>query len=292
MSHHQRARKDINTTSNCRLTKPLSDPEADFKPTPFIDAWDAYAREKGNPRLHIDRRLLEKIGAIFVHQIDQDFVDRAATEIWPSAPAQTRNRLCYTPISAVTKFSAKRGWCAYWRLRRPKQLRKDPPPLPSTADLRKFVNGCQPHLKHIVIFLVRTGADVSETLYLYWADVDMIRRTARLRSGTGRTRVISLDEMAVTRLQQTPSALRTGNVFLTNHGKPYSPKRSGGGQLKSALASAWKNTGVKITLSTLKRIWRARRRGERLEGEVDTEEQKNIVSEPMSSQLTKHREYS
>lgn len=291
MSHHSRAQKDTIRKRNRRLTQPLND-EREFTPTPFVDAWAAYARAKENPRLHIDGRLLEKIGTMFVHRIDQGVVDRAAEEIWPHASAQTRNRICYTPVSAVLKFSAERRWCAHWRLRRPKQFRKAPSRLPSKADLWRFVHSCQPHLKHVVIFLLLTGADVSETLRLDWVDVDLIRRSVRLRSATGRTRVFNLDERVVERLERTPCALRTGNVFLTHRGKSYSPKRSGGGQLKSALAKSWKKAGIKITLATLKRIWRARQRGERLEGDVATEEAKKIVSELMNLALKKHRENS
>ncbi|MEH2551623.1 integrase [Bradyrhizobium sp. AZCC 2262] len=287
---------------HARLQNPIISTHADRNsPSPsvhgqrvrvrFSDAAQAYIASGGEGRYLIRSPLLASLADVFVCDIDQHMIDAIAQSLWQDSSPATRSRQCYGPISAVLKFSARQHWCAHWRLKRPK-LRKEMSPLPSKADLWKFVHSCQPHLKHVVIFLLRTGADVSETLRLGWVDVDLIRKAARLRSSTGRIRVVNLDEMIIKRLEQTPCALRTGNVFLTHRGKPYSPKRSGGGQLKSALAKSWEKAGIKITPATLKRIWRARQRGEWLEVEVVTEEAKNIVSELLNPALTKYREYS
>src|SRR4051812_9781623 len=62
-------------------------------------------------------RLIEHLKDTPVKDIDQVAIDNAAAKLYPNAPASTRNREAYTPISAVLKhvkidFEVKRpkGW--------------------------------------------------------------------------------------------------------------------------------------------------------------------------------------
>lgn len=255
----------------------------------FEEAAHAYIDAGGEARYLLGTPLIAMLGKVEVSGIDQEMVDRLAQDHWPDSSSATRSRQCYGPLSAVLKFSARRGWCERWRLKRPK-LFKQESTLPTDTELRKFVHACRPHLKRIVVFLLRTGAGVADALQLDWREVDLAGRTARLGKSRGGSRVIALDAIVVQRLALTRPEHRVGKVFLTHHAKPYRVRASAGGQLKSALGYAWNESGVKITPSTLKRIWQARHRGERPDVEVNTNRTSHIVADLMIATLTKYRE--
>jgi integrase len=294
MARHARLSKPIMTPESRRnavesSSLNLRDGGVSSPPIKLAAAICSYIAAGGEGRYLIASPLIARLGELDVSGIDQQIVDSLAGECWPNSSPATRSRQCYGPISAVLKFSARQGWCAHWRLKRPK-LRKEVSPLPNEADLWKFVHACRPHLKRIVVFLLRTGVGVADALQLDWVEVDLVGRTARITSPNGHARLVLLDEIVAGRLAQTPPELRVGKVFLTHRGRPYRPRACAGGQLKSALAYAWKKAGVKITPSTLKRIWRARRRGKRPDVEVATGRTREIVANLMNSTLTKYRE--
>ena len=115
-------------------------------------------------------------------------------------------------------------------------------------------------------------------------------RTARCVRPDGRERKIELGNKVLTMLAQTSVPLPVGRVFLTHRGKPYQRKKSGGGQLKTALANAAMETGIKINARILKQIRKARLLGTRPDiDEPDDTTRFEVVTRLIKSTLTKYR---
>src|SRR6516165_3074551 len=92
-------------------TKRTSEPA----PATFLSAAVAYM-QAGGERQYIER-ILTKWGEKPLAEIDQIAIDTLAAELYPEAPAATRNRQVYTPISAILKragidkrFKRPKGW--------------------------------------------------------------------------------------------------------------------------------------------------------------------------------------
>lgn len=283
MTRNRRYQKDTITPCKARQS-PQKESSSCRENVSFREAYFAYRSAKGARACSISEDVLARIGDILVSDVDPTIIEALSVELKPHSAPATRDRQIYTPISAVLKFASAHGWCARLRLSRPKSL-KHVTSLPTKAERYRFVHACVPHLKRIVIFLLRTDATVTETLELDWADVDLVNKVAHCTGSDGRRRLIELDEKALGSLAQTPAALRKGRVFLTHRGKPYSRKASGGGHLKSGLAVVAKRTGVKINVRILKRIRKARIASERLVEMIDATKV-GIVAEPTDLDLT------
>ena len=67
--------------------------------------------------------LIDRIGAIPLAKIDQDFVDKLARTMHPGCANSTLVRTVYTPISAVMHHAAKRNLCTLRSFERPKEPR-------------------------------------------------------------------------------------------------------------------------------------------------------------------------
>lgn len=283
MTRNRRLQKDTITRRKARQS-PQEDSSSCRENMSFREAYFIYRDVKGARACFIGEHILVRIGDIPVNDVDQMIIDALSFGLKPDSAPSTRDRQVYTPISAVLKFASVHGWCARLRLSRPKSP-KHVISLPTKAERYRFVHACVPHLKRIVIFLLRTDATVAETLELDWADVDLVNKVAHVTGSDGRRRSIELDEKALGSLAQTPAALRRGRVFLTHRGKPYSRKESGGGHLKSGLALVAKRTGVKINVRILKRIRKERLASERLVENIDATKV-GIVAEPTDLDLT------
>lgn len=222
----------------------------------FYDAALAYIASGGESRYLIGSSLLVRLRDVFVCDIDQDLIDEIAQSLWSDSSPATRARQCYGPISAVLKFSAKRGWCDHWRLARPRHIARAMS-LPTADELRKFVACSSPHFRDLVIFLLLTGATAREAIRLDWKHVDLANRTALLVSPRNRSRVVDLDDRVVRRLSRL--AHRSGPVFRGPTGKPYTEKRSGGGEFKTARNGAAARASVaRIGPRILRKIWHKR----------------------------------
>jgi hypothetical protein len=58
---------------------------------------------KGKSNIPFLRKIIDKAGVKPIEEVDQDFVDQLAREIYPGATAATINRQIFTPICAVLK---------------------------------------------------------------------------------------------------------------------------------------------------------------------------------------------
>ena len=223
----------------------------------FTEAARRYIAAGGEAR-HL-APLEEFFGVHYVDEIVQADIECAAKAICPNASCSTRNRQVYTPVSAVLKFSAARGWCAYRRIKRPRVIRCVSP-LPAAEDVDRFINAAGPSLRRISVFLIGTGRTVRETLQLDWQQVNLAHRTAQVRNPRGQIVTVTLPPRVVEMLARF--MCRNGKIFRRPDGSPYSERVSAGGQLKKAVEGAQRRSGVKISPRILRQIWRSRNDGD------------------------------
>jgi integrase len=202
----------------------------------FAEAALSYLQNGGNKR--------------FLHKV------MGARKVYPNTSGATRNRQFYTPVSAVIKHAAKRGWCSHIVMERPE---KPPGRLrwltPEQAEC--LIAACGGHLRPLLIFLLYTGARIGEALWLDWHDVDLNRShvTFPVDPNEGR-RTKNNEPRGVPLHPRVRAALanlshRRGEVFRRPDGKPYERLRddendtSAGNRIKKAFAAACKRAGIK-----------------------------------------------
>jgi integrase len=220
------------------------------------------------PTLARLRRLVQHIGPrALLTDITQHRVDHlAAAMLRPASGPATRLREVITPIRAILAHAARRGWCDPPNLEAPA-----PPPsrtewfTPAEADALEAA--AAPHLHPLIVFLIATGARLGEALALQWPDVDLPHNHALLRhTKNGTHRPLALCPRATAALAALPH--RTGHVFRTRGrtlpggahrpGTAYADKpQQGGGQIKTAWATALKRAGLtrRLTPHTCRHTW-------------------------------------
>jgi len=186
--------------------------------------------------------LNEHFGMTKLAQIDQLAVDRAARALYPGASPATLSRQVYGKVSAVLKFAADRKLCDYWQVKRPKapmgRIRWIEP-----DEAERLIDACADHLRPLVIFMLYTGARVSEALYLDWSEVDLSRAHVYFpKTKNGEARGVPLHPRVVAELANRNH--RDGAVFLTHRGLPYEPKEEAGGQIKTAFKGACRRANI------------------------------------------------
>lgn len=218
----------------------------------FAHAVESYLRAKppSPSTVLLVGRLLDHFKTIPLRRIDQNAVDRAYDVLLkPLASPSTRLRGVLTPLNAILEHAARRGWCDRPNFERPK-----PPPsriaflLPEQA--RAVIHHAAPHMRPLLVFLLCTGARVSEALELDWADVDLrAGRVTFRRTKNGRERRYDLPPAAIAALSTLPH--RAGRVFRPpprrdrRTGAYADNDRSAGGQFKTAWAGACRRAGLR-----------------------------------------------
>jgi len=204
------------------------------------------------------RRFLDKVIRYYhttpLAKIDQDAIDVGARKVYPNASGATRNRQFYTPVSAVIKHAAKRGWCPHIVMERPEK-----PPgrvrwlTPEQAE--RLIAACGDHLRPLVIFLLYTGARIGEALWLDWRDIDLNRSHVTFpvdpsegrRTKNNEPRGVPLHPRVRAALANLPH--RDGEVFRRPD-VPYERLRddendtSAGNRIKKAFAAACRRAGI------------------------------------------------
>lgn len=221
----------------------------------FAEAALSYI-EAGGERTHLEP-LIRHFAKSPLAGIGQHEIEAAAKKLCKGSPA-TVNRKIYTPISSVLHHAARKGWCPKPVIARPKQ---------PTGRIRwitheeaeRLINAAAPHLRPLVIFLLSTGARLSEALYLDWRQVNLSAcHVEFLDTKNGEARGVPLHAHAVAALANLPH--RDGMVFrrpLTGRsrkpedhlpkkpGPPYEARKGGGGQVKTAWAGMCRRAGIK-----------------------------------------------
>ena len=107
-----------------------------------------------------------------------------------------------------------------------------------------MVEAAAPHLKPLIVFLVGTGARMSEAMELNWRDDDLAGgRVIFWRTKGGKRRIAWMSPRVVAALANLGH--RTGPVFLRPDGIPYTDReRRYGGQIKTGWAGAIRRAGL------------------------------------------------
>lgn len=208
-------------------------------------------------------RLLDHLTGKRLSDITQATIDRVIqARCRPDAQPATKLREVITPIRAVLAHAARRQWCDLPAFEAPKGasgVKRTRWLTPAEAD--RLVAACAPHLAPLALFLIGTGARLSEALALEWGDVDLAHGRALLRdTKQGRDRVAEPPPRTVAALAGIKH--REGRVFRppAKRGKQATHYADTGGLYGGQVASAWRGAcrraGIAdATPHTLRHTW-------------------------------------
>ena len=214
------------------------------------DALIGYQRRDGTVGLN----LVDEIGGILCSTIDQNTLDEIARRRFAGVKPGTLVRSLIGPVTAVLNFAAKRKWCDRPQFERPEF--DDEREVWIEPDAAARLLAAAYHLRPLLLFLLLTGARLSEALRLEWEDVDLserwmvLRRTKQKKKGAdqpGESRGVPIYPQVLIALVNLPTGAngtRRGRVFLTPRGRPYAiPRHQGGGQVKTAWGNLRRRAG-------------------------------------------------
>lgn len=208
-----------------------------------VTSYLVYNPLSANDRRRVDR-LHDHFGMKPLREINQVSIDLAIPRLLPNT--QTPDsiiRSVITPMTAILRHAAARGWCdlpTFERPEKPKQTTEFLRPSEAVA----FLQAAPEHLWRIALFILCTGARVSEALEMDWTDVHLSDRFVILRdTKNGRDRKAVLPDAALVMLANLPE--RTGKVLRRPDGAPYADRdRAGGGQIKTVWGTTCEVTGL------------------------------------------------
>jgi len=202
-------------------------------------------------------RIFEALGEdTTLAEIDQEAAGRLRQMLLPTDARSSYARHIVTPLRAVLNYAADLGWCNPPRLKAPKQPEgRTRFLLPAEAE--RLIAAAAPHLQPLLIFILGTGARMSEALELEWRDVDLAGgRAIFWQTKSGKRRVAELPPRVIAALAELPH--REGHVFVSRSGKPYwSSGRNAGGQIKTGWKGALRRAGLdrELTPHDLRHSW-------------------------------------
>lgn len=214
-------------------------PETTSDPGFFVGAAQAYLMAGGER--HYVEAICDKWPTKKLADIDQADIDRLADELYPNAPASTRNRQVYTPISAILKhigidkkIKRPKGWRGnkrtFWMAEEP------------TFRLIEEAGNLDVEFGIFCTLLNYTGLRLSEALDLRCEAVELQREFAYIPdTKTGEPRAVYLPPILVAALANHPRGMeRKGRVFRFHNG----------GRLRDMLAMACTRAGVALPRRT------------------------------------------
>lgn len=179
--------------------------------------------------------------------IDQVAIDTLAADLYPEAPASTRNRQVYTPVSAILKHVGVDK-----KIKRPKGWRGNKrtfwlQPEPTFA-LLDAAAGLDAEFGIFCTLLNYTGLRLSEGLGLQCKAVELQREFAYVPdTKTGEPRAVYLPPVVVAALANHPRGLaRKGRLFRFHNG----------GRLRDMLDIACGHAGVELPRRTAFHVFR------------------------------------
>ena len=206
----------------------------------FLEAAVGYLEAGGEMRFI--KRITDHFGDIPLAKIDQAAIDRAARALYPNAANATLNRQLYAPVSAIINHAASRGLCEPRRIARP-ALPKGRVRWIKLEEAERLIDACSPHLRPLVIFLLYTGARMSEALYLDWRDVNLSGGQVQfIDTKNGESRGVPLHARVVAELASLGH--REAEVFRRPDGFPYRRVNAAGGQIKTAFNGACRRAAI------------------------------------------------
>lgn len=139
-----------------------------------------------------------------VKDISVGAVVQSARELYPNASGATRNRQVIVPTQAIINHAAGLGLCNKIAVERFEVFTKVKRPA-TIHWVRTFMREAPPHLAGLALFMLLTGARVSEALALDWQDVDLQRKTALIRqTKIGAERLAHLPQELVIAISNIP----------------------------------------------------------------------------------------
>jgi len=147
---------------------------------------EAAPRSAGTNRAVV--RIFEALGEdTTLAEIDQEAAGRLRQMLLPTdASPSSYARHIVTPLRAVLNYAADLGWCNPPRLKARTRFL-----LPAEAE--RLIAAAAPHLQPLLVFLLGTGARMSEALELEWRDVDLAGgRAVFWQTKSGKRRVAEL----------------------------------------------------------------------------------------------------
>jgi integrase len=222
----------------------------------FAEAVVSYlkaAPRSDNHKARINRLLLA-MGDLPLAQIDQQNASELKDKLMrPDAAPGTYTRAIVMPLGAILHHAHKLSWCDPPHIVAPRENQgRTLFLLPAEVD--RLVDGAALHLKPLLIFLVGTGARMSEAIELDWRDVDLPgARAIFWRTKTGVRRLAQLSPRIVAALANL--AHREGPVFRWQTAieartgaapnRPYADRgRRYGGQIKTGWAASLQRAGL------------------------------------------------
>lgn len=154
------------------------------------------------------QRFLPPIAAYWKDTLVKDMnagaIIQSARELYPRASGATRNRQVIVPTQAIINHAAELGLCTRISVKRFEVFTKVKKPA-TIQWVRSFMREAPPHLGGLSLFMLLTGARVSEALALSWSDVDLEKRTALIRqTKIGAERLAHLPQELVVALANIP----------------------------------------------------------------------------------------
>jgi integrase len=209
-------------------------------------------------------RLKAAIGVdTLLADINQDTITKLRKGRFTGLKEATLLREGITPLTAVLTVAQRHHMLdRVPKFTRPKRVKgRTVYFMPDQAE--RMVAAAAPHLEPLLIFLLATGARLSEALYLDWRDVNLAGGQVIFqadRTKSQKDRHVELVPRVVAALANL--AHREGMVFRTDDGKPYAinktkDDRHYGGQIKTAWKGARKRAGLgkEFTPHTCRHTW-------------------------------------
>jgi integrase len=222
--------------------------QSDAEPAPatFLSAAVAYMQATGQTQYVED--ILNEWGARPLADIDQIAIDTLATTLYPGAPASTKNRQVYTPVSAILKhvgidktIKRPKGWRGnkrtFW-------LQPEP-----TFRLLDAAVGLDAEFGILCTLLNYTGLRISEALdELTCEGVELAREFAYIgETKTDEPRGVYLPPIVVAALASHPRGLeRRGRLFRFHDG----------GRLRDMLKAACRRADIVLPRRTAFHVFR------------------------------------
>lgn len=143
-----------------------------------------------------------------IRDITPEGVRAAARKLYPTAKGATRNRQVIVPTMAIINYAAELRWCAPIKVKRfPVEVKVKVFITPEWAEA--FAAHASPHLGALCLFMLGTGARISEALRVTWRDVDLVARTVMIgQTKNGLQRKAHLQARVVAALANIPSNRR------------------------------------------------------------------------------------
>ncbi|MBV9863302.1 MAG: site-specific integrase [Alphaproteobacteria bacterium] len=226
----------------------------------FAEAVESYLKAEPRRAATVRRlvRIVRALGDVPLSGVDQEAVDRVRDKaLRPNPSSATVRAEIVTPVRAVLNHGYRRGWCEPPHFEIPRQPEgRIVFMLPVEAD--RLVAAAAPHIRPLLVFLLGTGARLSEALSLNWRDVDLVGGRAIFHpdlTKAGRRRIAELPPAVVAALAGIGP--RNGSVFrwdtkpskkgAVKRTSSYEPRDGSGGQIRTAWLGAMKRSGLDKT---------------------------------------------